>query len=42
MRLSEKKRLNLQRRRVDYDKTVSSKKITNTSAYRRPGSNKKG
>ena len=40
MRLSEKKRLNLQRRRKDYDEMMKKQGI-NPAAYKKPGSLKK-
>ena len=43
MRQSEKQRVNLARRRADYDKMIekSNNSKGGWSAYRRPGSNKK-
>lgn len=41
MRRSEKQRLNLQRRRKDYDEMVKKPDVK-ADAYRRPGSLKKG
>lgn len=42
MRKSEKQRLKLERRKKDYEAMISKSRTEGWSAYKKPGSNKKG